>query len=169
MGASQMPFRNRAVFIVALDTGLRSFEIEGLEFSQYQTKYLKNVRGKGEHYQDVYLSTDARYALDEYIKKERDTNSGPLFLTNRGGRMFRQQVDRLLRRLAAHANAKLHIDENIHLHAHKLRHSGVKKVCDEHGELAAKRFSRHRGFAHLERYATQTRDGHESMVDNLWS
>ncbi len=167
--ASQMPYRNRAVFIVALDTGLRSFEIEGLEFSQYQAKYLKNVRGKGEHYDDVYLSADARRVLDDYIEKERGKKAGPLFVTNRAGRMVRQQIDRFLRKVAAHANAKLPKDEQIHLHAHKLRHTGVKKVHDERGELAAKRFSRHRSFAQLERYATQTREEHESMVDNLWS
>ena len=167
--ASQMPLRNRAVFTMALNTGLRAFEIENLEFSQYLGKYLKNVRGKGENYDDVYLSADARRELDQYIEKERGRKPGPLFLTNRAGRMSRQQIDRFLRRIATHANAKLPKEEQIHLHAHMLRHTGIKKVHGERGELAAKRFSRHRSFAQLERYATQTREEHESMVDNLWS
>ena len=68
-----------------------------------------------------------------------------------------------------HANAKVPKDEQIHLHAHKLLHTGVKKVHDERGELAAKRFSRHRSFAQLELYATQTQEEHETMVDNLCS
>lgn len=65
--------------------------------------------------------------------------------------MLRQQMDRFFRKVAAHANAKLPKDQHIRLHAHKLRHTSVKKVHDERGELAAKRFSRHRSFQQLER------------------
>ncbi len=165
----QMPLRNRAVFTLALNTGLRTSEIEALEFDQYQGKYLVRVRGKGEHYDDVYVSAEAREALDAYITQERGNEPGPLFVTNRGGRMIRQQIDRFFRQLAAHANAKLPETEHIKLHAHMLRHTSVKKVHEERGELAAKRFSRHRSFGQLERYATQTQAEHEEMVDNLWS
>ena len=164
----QMPLRNRAVFILALDTGLRSFEIVGLNLEQYKGKYLTDVRGKGGHYADVYLSSDVRRELDRYIEQERGREPGPLMVTNRGGRMLRQQIYRFLQLVANQANARIPECEKIHLSAHKLRHTSVKKVRDSKGEIAAKRFSRHRSFAQLERYATPTQQEHEEMVDSLW-
>ena len=165
----QMPFRNRAVFTVALNTGLRAGEIQALEFEQFQGKCLRNVRGKGEQVDDVYLSKETREELTAYIDSERGDLPGPLFVTNRGGRMLRQQIDRFLRRVCNQANAKLGKDEQIALSAHKLRHTGVKRVYERHGQLAAKRFSRHRSFAQLERYASQTMEEHEVMVDGIWN
>ena len=75
----QLPRRNRAVFIVTLATALRSCEVEGLGYEQYQGKYLKNVKGKGDNYRDVYPAADARREVDEYIQHERGTTLGPLF------------------------------------------------------------------------------------------
>ena len=164
----QMPLRNRAVFTLATNSGLRASEMVGLDLDQYQGKYLKNVRGKGEQYDDVYLSVDVRDAFDVYIEQERGHALGPLFLTNRGNRLLRRQVDRFLKQVAAQANSRLPEDEKIQLSAHQLRHTSVKKVHDQRGELAAKRFSRHQSFAQLERYATQTTKEHEAMVDSLW-
>ena len=106
--------------------------------------------------------------LDDYIETERGLTPGPMFLTIRGGRHSRQEIHEFLRAVAAQANAKLPKDEQIQLHAHKLRHTGVKRVHDERGPLAAKKFSRHRSFAQLERYATRTRAEHEQMVDELF-
>lgn len=166
--ANRRPGRNRATFILGLHTGLRASEIADLEFSQYQGKYLKNVRGKGDQFDDVYLAAEARRFLDEYIENERDSEPGALFLTKRNGRLTRQQIDDFFKQLKAHANSKLPKQEQIHLHAHKLWHTSVKRVHDERGPLAAKKFSRHRSFEQLERYATQTREEHERMVDELF-
>lgn len=165
----QMPKRNRAAFVLALDTGLRAFEIESLDYDQLDGKYLRNVKGKGHSYADVYLSVDARCELDAYIAEERGEEAGPLFKTNRGGRMSRQQIDRFLRQVAAHANSKLPPEEHIQLHTHMLRHTSTKKVYQSKGPVEAKKFGRHRSFKQLERYATQTQEEHEEMVDNLWS
>ena len=166
--ANQSPKRNRACLILTLATGLRSFEIEGLDYEQYQGKYLKNVKGKGENYRDKYISQDARQELDDYIACERGTKPGPLFLTRRNGRLLRSQMDRFLKTVAAHANAKLPPEQHIHLHAHKLRHTSIKKVHDKKGPLEAKKYSGHRSFKQLERYATSTTPEHEHMVDDLF-
>ena len=165
----QMPRRNRAVFVVALDTGLRASELSQLDFGQYDSRYFRNVRCKAGIYRDVYVSSDARKDLDDYIQHERGTDVGPLFLTNRNGRMSRQQIDRFLRQVAAHANAKLPADQHIHLHAHMLRHTSTKKVYDSRGAVEAKHHGGHRSFKQLERYATQTREEREEMRDGLWS
>jgi integrase/recombinase XerD len=136
--ANQSPKRDRACAILTLATGLRSFEIEGLDYEQYQGKYLRNVKGKGENYRDKYISKDARCELDDYINSERGTKPRPLFMTRRRGRLLRSQMDRFLKKVAAHANAKLPADQRIHLHAHKLRHTSVKKVHDKKGPLETK-------------------------------
>lgn len=167
--ANQMPLRNRAVFIVALDTGLRAFELEGLDYEQYQGKYLKRVKGKGHSYADIYLSADARAELDEYIAEERGDEDGALFLTNRDGRISRQQIDRFMRQVANHANSKLSPENQIQLHTHMLRHTSTKRVYEKKGPVAAKKHGRHQSFKQLERYAAPTREEHEDTVDNLWS
>ncbi|MEZ6104212.1 MAG: tyrosine-type recombinase/integrase [Pirellulaceae bacterium] len=134
----QMPLRNRAVFILGLDTALRAFEIATLNYDQYQGKYLKRVKGKASIYADVYLSADARRELDQYIAQERGTQPGALFVTNRGGMMSRQQIDRFLKTVAAQANAKLPPDEQINLHAHMLRHTSTKRVYEKRGRSKLK-------------------------------
>ncbi|MEZ6101493.1 MAG: tyrosine-type recombinase/integrase [Pirellulaceae bacterium] len=165
----QMPLRNRAVFILGLDTALRAFEIATLNYDQYQGKYLKRVKGKASIYADVYLSADARRELDQYIAQERGTQPGALFVTNRGGMMSRQQIDRFLKTVAAQANAKLPPDEQINLHAHMLRHTSTKRVYEKKGPVEAKEHGRHKSFKQLERYAAQTQQEREETVDNLWS
>lgn len=90
--ANQMPLRNRAVFIVALDTGLRASELENLDFEQYQDKYLKRVKGKGSSYADVYLSADARKELD-------GSQPGQFEIAARGAHR------------STHAHAPAHFDE----------------------------------------------------------
>lgn len=88
---------------------------------------------------------------------------------NRGNRISRQQIDRLMKRVASLANRKLpNPDGRLQLHAHKLRHTSTKRVYQKKGPVEAKKFSRHRGFKQLERYATATKGEHEDMVDSLW-
>lgn len=165
---NQRPERNRAIFTLFLHTGLRAFELIQLQLDQYAGKYLRNVIGKGNQVDDIYLSTEARRVLEHYIDTERGRQPGALFLTNRGRQISRSGVHDFFTQIAAHANAKLPAAEHIHLHAHKLRHTSVKRVHDDRGPLAAKKFSRHRSFAQLERYATATREEHERMVDELF-
>ena len=135
----QMPLRNRAVFTLALGAGLRASEMVGLDLDQYQRKYLKNVRGKGEQYDDVYLSLDVRDALDAYIERERGCDPGPLFVTNRGGRLLRRQVDRFLKQVAAQANSRISEDEKIQLSAHKLRHTQREESSRPTGRTGCKK------------------------------
>ena len=170
--SSQLPKRNRAAFVLAIDTSLRAFELESLDLAQYDGKYLRRVRCKAGTYRDVYVSKSAREELEAYINIERreyveNDKTGPLFVTNRAGRMSRQQIDRFLRQVMAHANSKLPPDEQIKLHAHKLRHTSTKKVYQNHGPVEAKKHSGHQSFKMLERYAGQTTEEREAMRDEL--
>lgn len=166
--ANQNPKLKRSVFSLAVATGLRASEIEGLDFEQYQGSYLKNVRGKGENFRDVYVPAGARADLDAYLASERGSGNGPLYRTRTGGRFRRQYIDSFLKKVAAQANAKLPLEEHIQLHAHKLRHTSIKRVHDKKGPVAAKKHGGHRGFKQLERYATPTREEVEAAADELF-
>ena len=165
---NQLPLRDRAVFTLAIATGLRASEIEALDFEQYQANYLKNVRGKGDNFREVYIPAGARADLDAYIERERGTKPGPLFQTKTGRRFRREYIHRFLSRVAAQANARLPDNEQIHLHAHKLRHTSIKRVHDKKGPVAAKKHGGHRSFKQLERYATPTREEVEQAADELF-
>jgi len=167
--ANQMPLRNRAVFILGLNTGLRANELSTLDFGQYEDGYLRKVKGKGRAYADVYVNKEAQKELDTYIKKERGTEPGPLFITNRGGRMIRQQIDRSLRRVMNHANSKVPEGEEIKLHAHKLRHTSTKRIYEKKGPIAAQKHGRHQSLKQLARYAAETREEREASADDIWS
>lgn len=167
--ANQMPRRDRSVFTLAIATGLRASEIEALDLDQYQDNYLKNVRCKGEHYRDVYVPASAREDLDAYIEHERGTDAGPLYRTRTGARYLRRYINAFLHKVAAQANSRLPVGEQIHLHAHKLRHTSIKRVHDAKGPVAAKKHGGHRSFNQLDRYATQTRKESEEMADELFS
>jgi integrase len=166
--ANQMPRRDRSVFTLSIATGLRASEVERLDFDQYQDNYLRNVRCKGDHYRDVYIPKGAREDLDTYIENERGTAPGPLYRTKTGGRYVRRYIHAFLSKVAAQANSRLPADEQIHLHAHKLRHTSIKRVHDERGPVAAKKHGGHRSFNQLDRYATQTRKESEEMADELF-
>lgn len=165
---NQLPLRDRSVFTLAIATGLRTSEIEAVDFEQYQDNYLKNVRCKGEYYRDVYVPKGARVDLDSYIEHERGTEAGPLYRTKTGARYLRRYINSFLHKVAAQANARLPAEEQIHLHAHKLRHTSIKRVHDSKGPVAAKRHGGHRSFNQLDRYATQTRKESEEMADELF-
>ena len=63
-----------------------------------------------------------RLKLDAYIEHERGKSPGPLYRTKTGGRFVRRYIHGFLAKVAAQENSKLPADEQIHLHAHKLRH-----------------------------------------------
>jgi len=166
--ANQLPYLKRSAFTLATATGLRASEIESLDFDQYYDNYLHQVRGKGDNFRDVYLPASAREDLEAYIAHERGRDPGPLFKTKTGGRFRRQYIDAFLKKVAAQANARLPSDEQINLHAHKLRHTSIKRVHDKKGPVAAKKHGGHRSFKQLERYATPTRQEVEESADELF-
>ena len=62
--------RNLTIFNFLLDTGLRADEIRLLRFSQVDEKleWLKDVRTKGRRFRKVYITSDMRRELEEYLK-----------------------------------------------------------------------------------------------------
>jgi integrase/recombinase XerD len=80
----------------------------------------------------VFLPTEARESLDRYLDEVRGRDKGPLFLAKGGGPLLRQDVDTLLKAIANQANAQLDDDKHIHLSAHVLRHTMLRRAAEKY-------------------------------------
>jgi len=167
--ANQHPVRNYALFIVLLHTGLRVSELLSLQTKQYDGKHLKNVKRKGKAVtRKVFLSKDAREALDRYINEDRGKKAGALFFSKTGSTLQRQSVDELLKGIASQANATLPKREWIHISAHVLRHTLLRKAARKHGVEYAKELAGHTSDRYIWRYVQPSDEEKEQAVDGLF-
>ncbi len=167
---NQLPVRDKAVFLLLLNTGLRVSELVGLDRSQYKGKHLADVKRKGKlRTAKLFVPKDARDALDTYIQQVRGDRGGPLFCTRANGRLTRQDVDHLLRTLAGQANATMR-DKGKHLalSAHMLRHTFLRKVAQKHGVEFAMQMSGHASSKYIWRYVKPSDDQTEQALEKLF-
>jgi site-specific recombinase XerD len=77
--------RDRAMFLLMLRSGLRVEEVAHLTLDavEYRRRQVFVASGKGAKDRVVYLSEDARAALETYLKK-RSSKKGALFLVQKG-------------------------------------------------------------------------------------
>ena len=68
---------------------------------------------------------------------------GPLLCSRSGERLARQNVDQALKAMADQANARLPKDQHIHLSAHLLRHTMLRKAADKYGVQYAMELAGH--------------------------
>src|SRR5262249_32559911 len=102
---AQNPFRNYAIFLVLLHTGLRVSELLALDLDQYSGKHIHTVKRKGKKVsRQVFLGKEARVALDRYLEGVPNKTGTPLFRTKNGNRLSRQDVDYVLKSVALQAN-----------------------------------------------------------------
>jgi len=130
-GKNQHAIRDYALFIVLLHMGLRVSELLALDLDQHKGKHFVNVKRKSKKVsRQVFLSTEAREALTRYLEV-RCKKPGPLFASRSGERLGRQNVHDILRQIAAQANTRRPEDEKIHLSAHVLRHSLLRRAAQQ--------------------------------------
>jgi integrase/recombinase XerD len=154
---------------VGINTGLRVEEINVLEFSQLQGKHLKNVhRTKSGKFQDFFLDKPVRDLLTDYIKHERGTAPGPLFVSKSGQKLAQSDIYTALKRMAAHANASLPEEEQINIHPHLLRHTFLRRVSDREDIRAARAVSGLKSDKYLWRYTQLTQEQVEKAVTGLY-
>lgn len=116
--------RDKAILELLFSTGLRISELCGLSIDDVDlTRDEFSVRGKGDKVRVVFLSSDARTALQTYLKSRKDMDDA-LFVrygrkANDGGelRIHPRAVQRLLKKYAAEAGITRKVTP------HVIRHS----------------------------------------------
>jgi integrase/recombinase XerD len=107
-------------------------------------------------------------ALDRYIQEDRTRKPGPLFASRSGARLQRQNVDDALKEIAAQANAGLPAEQQIHLSAHLLRHTFLRKVARKHGVEYAKELAGHTSERYIWRYVQPSEEEKEAALEDLF-
>jgi integrase len=116
-----------ASVVVLLDTGMRISETFRITIDQCDGKYFRNVIRKGKRRDAVYLSPEGRAASKDYFDEERGTGAGPLFQSRNGEPLLRNDAERYLKQIGAMSNANVPDDEQVSLHSHLRRRTGLKR------------------------------------------
>jgi integrase len=141
------PARDRAIVYLLLSTGLRREELVRLDLSQLAPSAagalraakrvrISGVRGKGNTSRHVFVSSDARASLADYLEQERprdaDPTSSAVFLSaasiasrRPGGRLSPRSINTICEQIGRWHDAE-HVDPDRHvspLRPHDLRHT----------------------------------------------
>jgi integrase/recombinase XerD len=91
-----------------------------------------------------------------------------LFCSQSGKALGRQNVDAALKALARQANARLPPDRRIHLSAHLLRHTMLRKAAEKHGVQYAMELSGHTSSRYIWRYVQPSQEQKEAALEDLF-
>lgn len=179
--ANARPYRDRAIVFVLLSTGIRREELVNLNIEQIQPNTpdelrrvrratLHRVQGKSKSQRDVFLSSDARLAVADYLERERalDLPAGaasdtPLFLSaattptrSDNGRLSTRIINTILDQIgrwhdAEHSDPARHISP---LRPHDLRHTFAFRLARVTGSDAYELERRlgHQSQRYIQRY-----------------
>ena len=169
------PRRNKAILGLLYFTGLRVSELTRLKRSQYDGKYLQNVKRKGNNLGNVYLSTRCRGPLEDYLEAERVKDDPEealeaLFLPSSGpGPLNRTQINRILWHITEEANKHRKDGDAISLHPHQLRHTFGSIYREKTGsdtETAAA--LGHASLKYVGRYVRKTQAEREAVLEEIF-
>lgn len=157
--------RDRALFRVMYHRGLRAHEPGRLKLTDFQNREgkLHVVRGKGSASGEYRLVDEEVKALRAYVRYERGSAPGPLFLSRNSRAIGRWQVWSLMRRYALAAG----IDPE-KAHPHALKHSCGTHLA-EMGEdlLDIQDHLGHRNIANTRRYIEITNKRRDASAERL--
>ena len=167
--ANQMPVRDNAVFLSLVHTALRISELLALDYpKQYKDGYFLNLQRKGKKVtRKLRVPKAARDAIEQYIEHERRKAGGPLFESKSGKRLAAQNVDDALKKIAAQANVTLPKAEQIHLSAHMLRHTCLRKAAEKDIRYAMK-LSGHTSSQYIWRYTEPSAAEFDDAMEELY-
>ena len=111
--------RNRAMVILALNTGLRRAEIADLRVDDVHENSILVRRGKGEKSRVVYMDPHTRSELMSYLSKRNNPNSPYLFTTKRG-----KVTEKYMGKIASEITKRT----GVHFSWHKCRHTYAKTL-----------------------------------------
>jgi site-specific recombinase XerD len=117
--------RDRALLLVAVQTGLRVSELTGLDCGDVTLGTGANVRceGKGRKHRAVPLTTATATVLGVWLAERAGRRDEPLFPTRAGRRLSSDAVERLVHKHAATAATRCPSLRAQKVHPHTLRHS----------------------------------------------
>lgn len=117
--------RDRALLLVAVQTGLRVSELTGLNCGDVGLGTGANVRceGKGRKHRAVPLTTATEAVLAVWLAERDGRRDEPVFPTRTGRRLSADAVERLVRKHAVTAASRCPSLRPERLHPHVLRHS----------------------------------------------
>lgn len=137
-GDSLVSLRDRAILELFFSTGLRVSELCALNCDLDLSRDEFSVRGKGEKIRVVFLSSTAKQAIKEYLKKRGDIDEA-LFVHLPGGsqgwakdkshRLTPRSVERLVKRYAIKAGITRKVTPHI------IRHSFATDLLESGADL----------------------------------
>jgi site-specific recombinase XerD len=119
--------RDRALLLVAVQTGLRNSEITGLRQEDVEIGTGAHVRcvGKGRKQRCTPLRADVVAVLREWLSEQRGKPSDPVFPGARGGRLSADALQRLVSRHVGTARRACPSLAAKHVKPHTLRHAAA--------------------------------------------
>jgi site-specific recombinase XerD len=125
--------RDRAMFLLMLRCGLRVEEVARLTMDavDYQKRQVFVINGKGAKDRVVYISDDARAAVEAYLQK-RSSKAKALFLVQKGPLTGTPLSVRGIQKRIEHYARKSGCDVS----CHRLRHTFATQLLNADAELA---------------------------------
>jgi len=125
--------RDRAMFMLMLRCGLRVEEVARLtaDAIEYRSKQLYVFNGKGSKDRVVYLSEDAKSAIDEYMKKRRRSKEKRVFLVQKGPLRGKPISVRGIQKRIEHYAQRAGIEVS----CHHLRHTMATQLLNADADL----------------------------------
>lgn len=187
------PWRDRAIVLVLLSTGLRREELVQLDLTQVQPcdpaalrvahrARLHAVHGKGQTERTLFLSADARQALADYLDRERShdasTQTVALLLSARevasrapDGRLSPRSINTILARIGRWHDAEFPNPERqiAPLRPHDLRHTFAVQLARQTGADAYELERRlgHSSQRYIQRYTNPPEAVAAAYVEHL--
>jgi site-specific recombinase XerD len=121
--------RDRALLMVALQTGLRVSELIDLTCGEWSSAPVPmSVRGQGPQERATPLRADCIKVLRDWLDERGWVKTGPVFVTHRRQRLSRDAVERLVRKHATVAAETCPSLAGKHVSPHVLRHSAAMQL-----------------------------------------
>jgi len=134
-GSSLSTLRDRAIMELFFSTGLRVSELCGLSRDLDLSRDEFSVRGKGEKVRVVFLSSEAKKAIKEYLDKRGDIDDALFVQMGKNSknaknlRLTPRSVERLIKRYAIKAGITRKVTP------HVLRHSFATDLLENGADL----------------------------------
>ena len=117
---------DHALVILALNTGLRRSELANLRVEDIHDGYVSVVKGKGEKNRDVYLDSDTRKIIIEYLSIRNNGDSPYVFTTSKG-KVTTEYMGKIAQRISLKTGVKFSW--------HKCRHTYAKNMIQSDVDL----------------------------------